>query len=144
MENNFQEIESEKTDEEMLNMVYQFDFWDAEMLIAVEKELEKRHILPDDIKERKQELIIQEDEILSQGKAATFGGQALGWFGVFGVLGLIIGYNYLYSKTTSKYTNKEYYTYDKDTRNNGSYIFYISLMTHVLFILYKLGNMYNL
>jgi hypothetical protein len=140
MSENFIQIVKEKSNEELLTMLYQFDEWDTAMLRAVETELDNRNILPADIQIRKQEIINDEDAVLTKGKAASVGGQILGWIGVLGLLGLIIGYSYTYAKAKSKYTGKTYFTYDKDTRDNGSYMFYIALTTHVLYIFYKLAT----
>jgi hypothetical protein len=136
MENRFQPIIEVKTSEELLTMVYQFTEWDPEMLQAVENELQKRQQLPDDVAIRKQEIINNEHLELSKGKAASIGGQILGWLAVLGLIGLIIGYNYAYSKTRSKYTQKKYFTYDEDTRDNGRYIFYTGLAILVASFLY--------
>ncbi|HKO80026.1 MAG TPA: hypothetical protein VJU78_06520 [Chitinophagaceae bacterium] len=108
-------------------MVYQFDKWDLEMLNAVERELEQRRILPNDIIDRKRQLIDAEDRVLSRGKEASVGGQIFGWVFVFGFLGLIIGYNYRYSKIRSKYTGKLYYEFEEPARKNGSYMLYTSI-----------------
>ena len=138
MENKFQSIVKEKPNEELLVMVYQFDQWDSEMLIAVEEELKLRQILPDDIVKHKQEIIDNELSELSKGKEASLAGQIFGWLGVLGVLGLIIGYNYAFSKTKSKYTGEKFYKYDESSRDNGTYIFYTSLIAFILYFFYKL------
>ncbi len=140
MENYFKEIASLLTDEELLTRVYQFNEWDPEMLQAIEAELSFRNLLPLDIYSIKQILIKEEDEILSQGKEATFPQQFLGWLGVLGVLGLIIGYNLAFAKTFSKYAQKEYYKYDEASRESGKYMFYISLTIIIVFCLYKFMN----
>lgn len=138
MENKFQPIVKEKPDAELLTMVYQFDQWDTEMLRAVEGELQNRQILPEDIKIRKKEIIDKELADLAKGKDASLLGQIFGWLGVLGILGIIIGYNYAFSRTKSKYTGKEFYKYDAPSRENGTYIFYTSLAVFVLYFLYKL------
>lgn len=138
MDNKFTSIVHEKTSEELLTIVYQFDQWDSEMLQAVEKELLQRQLLPEDISIRKQEMIEKETLDMEQGKQASLAGQILGWFGVLGLLGICIGYNYAFSKTRSKYTGKKYYKYDEPSRENGTYIFYTSLTILILYILYKL------
>lgn len=138
MVNNFIEIVSNKSDEELLVMVYEFDQWSPEMLDAVEAELMKRNILPTDIKSKKQELIKEEDIVLSNGKEATLIGQVFGWIGISGLLGLFIGYNYAYSKVRSKYTQKEYFKYNEASRKTGGYIFYTAIVIWTLFIIYKM------
>ena len=138
MENKFQTIVKEKSNEELLTMVYQFDEWDSEMLKAVELELQTRELLPDDITQRKKESIDKELEELTKGKEAGLAGQIFGWLGVLGIIGLIIGYNYAFSKSKSKYTGKEFYKYDEPSRENGRYIFYTSLIVFIIFFLYKL------
>ena len=134
--NRFLDIAKEKSNEELLTMIYQFAEWDPEMLSAVETELQTRGLLPDDIAARKQELIEKEDLALTNGQEASLAGQIFGWFGVLGLLGLFIGYNYTFSKVRSKFTQKEYYKYDKPSRDNGSYIFYTSVAVFILSILY--------
>ncbi len=140
MDNYFKEIASLLADEELLTRVYQFNEWDPEMLQAIEAELSFRNLLPLDIYSIKQILIKEEHEILSEGKEATFPQQFLGWLGVLGVLGLIIGYNLAFAKTISKYTQKEYYKYDDPSRESGKYMFYISLTIIIVFCLYKFMN----
>ena len=131
-ENDFGEFRlTEKTNDELLTMVYQFDLWSPQMLQAVETELQSRNILPGDIQQRRQDAIKTEDEILSKRKQASLIGQIFGWIGILGLLGLVIGYNYYYSKTTSKYTKKTYYTY---TRIRGIMvaICFLFLLPHIL------------
>jgi hypothetical protein len=136
MENRFQSIVSEKSNEELLTMVYQFADWDPQMLDAVETELQNRNILPADVAVRKQELAQQEDEALSQGRTASAAGIIIGWIFVLGFIGLYLGYNYAFSKRRNKYTQKEYFKYELDSRENGRYIFYASLAAIILEILY--------
>ena len=140
MENRFESIVKEKTNEELLTTVYQFDQWDSEMLQAIEDELQNRQILPNDISERKQKIIDKDTADLEQGKEASLAGQIFGWLGVLGILGLIIGYNYAFTKSKSKYTGKKYYKYDEPSRDTGTYIFYISLTIFVLYFFYKLAT----
>lgn len=138
MNDTFQGIVKDKADEELLLMVYQFDQWDVAMLHAVEVELKQRNILPTDVDVRRQQMIKEENERLSKGTAASIGGQVFGWLGVAGLFGLIIGYNYSFSKVYSIYTRKKYYQYDEDSRDNGQYIFYTSVIVHTLVICYIL------
>ncbi|MCY7293022.1 MAG: hypothetical protein LH615_12655 [Ferruginibacter sp.] len=140
MENNFSDIVVHHSDEELLSMVYQFTQWDAEMLVAVEDELKQRNILPEDILIKKNTLIQKKDEFWSEGKEATFPQQFLGWIGVFGILGLIIGNHLAFAKTISKYTGKEYFKYDEASRESGRYMYYISLTIIIAFFLYKIAN----
>ena len=67
-----------KPNDELLKMVYEFDEWSPEMLLTIETELNKRNILPNDISMRKQQATIEEDEVLSNGKPASLGGQIFG------------------------------------------------------------------
>jgi hypothetical protein len=140
MDKYYEDLIAQQPDEVLLTMVYQFDRWDTETLRAVEAELEYRNILPIDIALIKNELIYKEDKILSIGKEATFPQQFLGWIGIVGFLGLIIGYNLAFAKNISKYTGKEYFKYDDETRENGRYMYYISLTIIIVFALYKLMN----
>lgn len=141
MSNRFTETIEHKSDDELLQMVYEFDEWSPEMRTAVEAELGERKILPDDISIRKQLIIDEEDELLSKGTAASLGGQVFGWVFVLGLLGLYIGYNYAYSKVRSKYTGKKYFEYDESSREVGSYIFYTSIVAFILGLLYALATL---
>ena len=138
MENKFDDIVKKKQGKELLVMVYQFDEWSPEMLKAIEDELERRQMLPNDIAIRKKEIINKELKTLSKGKPASMMGQVFGWIGVLGLLGIIIGYTYSFSKVKSKYTNQKFYKYDEPSRENGTYIFYTSLTVFISYFLYKL------
>jgi hypothetical protein len=143
MDNFYQDIVAQQSDEALLSMVYQFDKWDAEMLQAIELELQNRNILPTDIATRKNELIATEDKILAMGKEATFAQQFLGWIGIVGLLGLLIGHNLVFAKNISKYTGKAYFKYNDETRENGKYMYYISLTIIIVFALYNFMNFFE-
>ena len=81
----FTEIVKNKTNDELLKMVYEFEEWSPEMLASIEAELAKRNILPNDINIRKQQMVEKEDEHLSTGKKASIIGQVVGWLTVFGL-----------------------------------------------------------
>jgi len=136
--NHFTEIIQSKPDGELLKMVYAFDEWSPEMLSAVEAELLKRNILPDDIQSRKKVLIQAEKEQLITGKQASLFGQIIGWLTVFGLFGIGIGYHYAFSKVRSKYTQDEYFKYNESSRKNGSYLFYTSLLLTSALLLYRM------
>lgn len=140
--NDFTTVVQQKTDEELLKMVYEFDSWNSDMLVAVETELTQRNILPDDVAAKSQERITDEAAALEQGKDGNGAGIVIGWICVLGIIGLFLGYNYAFSKTRSKYTGKVYYKYDAHTRKNGAYIFYTSIAIFVLAMLYKIVTMY--
>ena len=136
--NNFIEQVRVKPNEELLKMVYEFDNWDPGMLHAVETELSKRNILPGDIHLKKQKLIEEEDIKLSKGRKASGIGQVVGWLTIFGLLGIYMGYNYAFSKVKSKYTGKEYFEYDPESRKNGVFLFYIASAVLLIFIFYQI------
>jgi hypothetical protein len=140
MENNFKDIVTQISNEELLIMVYQFEQWEDEMMVAVEDELKLRGILPQNVLKEKNILIQKEDDFLTHGKEATFAQQFLGWIGVLGILGLIIGHHLAFAKTTSKYTGKEYFKYNDASRESGRYMYYISITIIVAYTLYKLAN----
>ena len=137
MENNFQDFIASHTDAELLSLAYRFDALQPDLQPAAEEELRRRNTMPPDFEQRKQLIIEQEDEILSEGKEARFPQQFFGWLGIFGILGIIIGYDLYFSKMVSRYTGKVYHEYDEQSRESGRYMFYVSLLTHSLFILYK-------
>ena len=140
MDNEFRDMVVHYSNDELITMVYQFDQWDTAMLAAVEAELNERNILPTDIELKRNKLIEKEDEYLSIGKEATFPQQFLGWIGIFGILGIIIGNHLAFAKTVSKYTGKEYFKYDDASRESGRYMYYISITIILVFCLYKLAN----
>ena len=142
MINNFQETVKNKSNDELLKIVYQFDQWSPEMLEAVEHELARRNILPTDISIRKQQSAEIEEEQLTKGKEPGLIGQIIGWLGVFGFLGIFIGYHYAFSKVRSKYTDTQYFRYNETARKNGSYLFYISMCLSVIAIFYKIMTAY--
>jgi len=131
----FREAVTSKSNEELLKMVYEFDKWNAEMLTAVEQELAHRNILPADISSRKKQLAEAEDAQLSAGKEASPFGQILGWLTVFGPVGLVIGYNYAFSKATCKYSTKTYFKYNEETRKRGRFLMIASIFVMVVLIL---------
>lgn len=140
MSNQFTNLGQSKPNQELIKMVYEFDEWSPGMLEAVEEELEKRKILPDNIAIRKQEAILAEDALLSRGKAASLAGQVFGWIFVLGFIGFFIAYNYRYTKVTSKFTGKKYFKYDEASREVGSYMFYTFLVVAILGFIYAVAT----
>ena len=138
MENIYLEIVKQKSDEELLAMVYQYRQWETAILIEAEAELQKRNILPDEIRLRKLALIERENILLSEGRESDWAGRVLGWLGIFGILGIIIGYHHSYGKVYSQYTGEEYFKYNESSRENGRYTLYIAMILHALFLLNKL------
>lgn len=136
--NDFSESLQNKSDDELLKIVYEFDQWSPDMLSATEKELSKRGVLPDDIAARKKELSDAEDEELSRGREASTAGLVIGWICAPGLIGLVIGYNYAFSKKRNRYTGQTYFKYDKKSRNNGAILFYTSLALFIFITLYAL------
>lgn len=139
MDNNYQDIVAGYKDEELLLIVYQFDQWDTGMSIAVENELKLRNILPDDLQLKKNTLTQKEHDFLLIGKEATFSQQFLGWIGIVGILGIIIGYELYFSKIKSRYTDTEYFKYNEESRESGRFIFYLSMAFTVCFLAYKIS-----
>jgi hypothetical protein len=121
-------------------MVYQFNEWSIEMLHKVEEELNYRNILPLDLRQKKQEAIDLEHEELSEGKEASIAGILLGFLTCLGLLGLLIGYNYAYSKARSKYTNKKYFKYNLDARTTGKYMIGIAITIFIIASFYRILN----
>ena len=139
MELTSEEFIAAHSDAELLRMAYRYDTDEPDLQTAAEAELRRRNMLPEDFAERKQKLIDEEDEKLENGRNASFPQQFFGWLGIFGLLGIIIGYDLYFSKATSIYTRHQYYRYDDESRESGRYMFYISLLTHSLFLIWKFG-----
>lgn len=127
-----------KTDNELLKMVYEFDQWNEEVLIAVQNELSGRGKLPTDIQARREKLIADEDRELTKGEVTSFAGQALGWITSFGLLGIYIGYSYKFAKVKSKYTGKFYFKYDEQSRKNGHYLLVASIILSFAGIVFRI------
>lgn len=140
--NKFNDVVESKPDDELLKTVYEFDLWSPEMLASVETELEKRNILPNDIQLRKQGVMESEKANLIEGKSASITGIVIGWITVFGLLGIIIGYNYSFSKIRDKYSGEQYFKYDKGSRKMGSYLFYSSIVFSTIVLLYRFMKSY--
>ncbi len=138
MENRFRETVMEYPDGQLLYMTQTPDQWEPALLLAAEEELQQRNLLPDEMLIRRAQLIAKEEESLAEGKEATLLQQFFGWLGIFGLLGIIIGYDLYFSKAESLYTGKLYHEYDSESRENGRYIFFTSIITHSLFIIFKI------
>ena len=69
--NPFSDVVKQKSNDELLQMVYEFDEWSPEMLGAVEIELHERDLLPTDISSRRKKMIDEEEERLKEGKEAS-------------------------------------------------------------------------
>ena len=134
----FLETIEDKTDDELLNIFYNVNAWNSEMVEGVKKELTKRNILPTEIIIEKSVLEMEDNITLQIGKKAGLLGQIIGWLCVFGLLGIAIGYHYAYSKETSRYTEEVYYTYDEASRENGRYLFIMSIILSCFTLIYKL------
>ncbi len=141
--NSFKQSVENKSNDELLKMVYEFDQWNVEMLKAIEDELSKRQILPDDIIERRKSAIEMDETNLLAGKDASLIGLFIGWLLAFGTLGIFIGHHYCYSKTYSKFTNKKYFTYNESSRKKAAYLFYTSIFLTIVAIFYKISTLYN-
>ena len=134
----FSETIKDKTDNELLDIFYNVNAWNPEMVEGVKKELTKRNILPAEIIKEKSGLEIEDNFTLEIGKKAGLFGQIVGWLCVFGLVGIAIGYHYAYSKETSRYTGEVYYAYDEASRQNGRYLFTISIILSCFTIMYRL------
>lgn len=140
MENIYPEIVKEKSDEALLAMVYHHGQWEEDIIIEAEAELDRRNILPEEIRLRQNAITAEEDGRLSEGIQADGPGQVLGWIGIFGILGIIIGYHHAFAKIKAKYSGKTYFKYNEVSRENGRYTFYVSVAIVVMWVVYHLLN----
>ena len=138
--NPFSDVVKQKSNDELLQMAYEFDEWSPEMLGAVEIELHERDLLPTDISSRRKKMIDEEEERLKEGKEASMLGLVIGWLTIFGFIGFYMGWRYGYSKVNSKYTKKRYYAYNEGSRKNGTYILYVSILCLIGSIVYAIIN----
>ncbi|MFT3680851.1 MAG: hypothetical protein QM791_11300 [Ferruginibacter sp.] len=134
--NSFIEIAREKSTRELLEMIYELDKWDVQMLKACENELSTRNQLPEDFQIKKNEIIEKTEAQLALGKEASMTGVVAGWLCIFGVIGLYIGYQYSHAKVISQYTGKQFFKYNDESRKTGSYIFYASIFGCIIGIIY--------
>ena len=134
----FENLVNNKSDKELLEMVYDFTSWSPAMLNSIEQELSNRNILPTDLRSKKESLILEEDSILKPGRQAGLFSQVIGWLTVFGLLGIFIGYHHAFSKERSKYTDQTYFTYNEASRQHGKNLFYASVLLTSLALFYKL------
>jgi hypothetical protein len=139
----FTESVQNRSNADLLKMIYEIDQWSPEMLTAIETELSKRNILPAYIGERREKIVSAEDLKLSKGRPASLGGQVIGWLTIFGLLGIMIGYDYAFSKVISKYSDKMYFKYNEVSRKNGKYLFYTSIIASATAIFYKIAVSYG-
>lgn len=140
----FNELLENKSNDELLLMVYEYDKWSPEMLVSIETELTKRKILPNDIRSRKEKLMELEDGKLKVGRSASVIGLVIGWLTSFGLLGIFIGYNYSFSKAVNKYSGEKYFKYDESSRKNGTYLFYASIILSTLGLLFRIFRNYSI
>jgi hypothetical protein len=140
--NDFRTAVQQKTDDELLKMINDFDSWNNEMILAVEEELTKRNVSYENVTKRKQERIANEDAALQQGIDNTGFPIVIAWIFAAGLIGLLLGYHYAFSKTKSKYTDKVYYKYDEKTRKSGSNICYTAFAIIAIVLLYKIVTLY--
>lgn len=138
MQNEYESIVKNKNDDELLAMVYTLDMWNPSMMNAIQQELKKRGILPDDIAEQKKNIIEKEHEQLLVGKNASFLGLFVGFCGVLGIIGMLVGAHYYFSKTQSIYTQNIYYTFNEDSRYAGKLMLLISTIVSILAFMYLL------
>jgi hypothetical protein len=134
----YSQVVKQKSDDELIQMVYAFKEWNPEMIQAVESELSNRKKLPNDILEKREILIQREDAKLLEGKKAGIFGKVIGFLTIFGLMGIMIGYHYAFSKVKGIYTDKEYFQYDDSSRKIGRILFYGGLVASSLFIILKI------
>ena len=134
--NSFTEIAKEKSTAELIEIIYALDDWDPNMRKECENELTRRKQLPADFESKMKELIEQGEAKLAMGKPASMLGIIVGWLTIFGLLGLYIGYHYSYSKITSRNTGIKYYEYNQESRKNGEYILYASVLGCLASVIY--------
>jgi hypothetical protein len=127
-----------KSNTELLSMVYQVDVWSPEMLEAVRNELSSRQILPADLHQKLQKQTEADEITMSKGKEGSVAVLILGWITVLGFLGLAIGYHYAYAKVRSNVTGKQYFKYDEDTRKDGKLLINVSLIGMIASFVYLL------
>ena len=137
-------VKSKPTDEllEMLRDAHQFQ---PDMIIAVTDELNARNVDTTELMAKRTALYEENETLLSSGKEGNslylvicFIASILG-----GLLGIIGGYIYSFSKTTSLAGNR-YYVYDKATRQWGRIIFWVGISCFLLAIMIEVGGSYGL
>ena len=129
----FSELVKEKSAEELMIIFTDYHSYQPEMVAAVTEELQARNVDLADLLIHRSELELEDEERLAKGSKGNslylifcFLASLLGGFA-----GVIGGYIYAYSKTSSK-AGQKYYVYDKQTRQYGTVIFWIGISVFVL------------
>jgi hypothetical protein len=135
---NFQNQMHPKTDEELLNIYYDFDQYQDEYLEIVSEEMEKRGIDFTNLKLRKQHKEAFMLELTEKGKPGDPVYITLGFISALfgGVLGIITGYMYSQSKN-KEWGDGTYYYYDLKTRNLGTGMMLLGFFVLIISFLYK-------
>lgn len=143
----FKIIVKEKSTDELKKMIFdsinwsnEINVWSKEMIMAVEDELIERNAFPTDYEDKRKKMIEEERIILEAGKNASTIGLIIGWICVLGFIGTYLGYQYAFSKVSSKFTSDVYYVYNDTSRKNGSYLFYTSIVLIIISLYLKFSN----
>jgi hypothetical protein len=145
MNNNFENIIKEKTDDQLTEIFLNANDYQADFIKIVEKELIKRKIPLESlysIRAKKDEISDARMEIGNQGNklliifsflASLFGyANPLG-----GILGIAAGYQYAYSKHKNA-NGVEFYYYNESTRKYGRWILIVACSVLCLTLIYKI------
>ena len=129
----FSELVKGKTNEELMIIFTDYHSYQPEMVAAVTEELQARNVDLTQLLAQRSELEQEDEEQMAKGRKGNilylifcFIASLLGGFA-----GVIGGYIYAYSKTSSK-AGQKYYVYNKQTRQYGTVIFWIGISVFVL------------
>ena len=137
---------SEKSDEQLFEILKRPEEYQDTYINLVEKELQKRELNNLQIKAeldrvksdtvRRTQIL---DELIKDGEPGDPLYITLGFISAFlgGFLGIIAGYIYSNSKRTSL-SGAKYYAYDKKTRDKGTAMMIIGLVVLIFSFLYKI------
>ncbi len=141
MELDFASIVHSKSTDELLRIFKEWHKYAPEMLEAVTEELDTRKVDLSDLIAEKENEIVEQETLLSKGKKGSPLYIIICFICAFlgGLLGLIGGYIYAFSKTRS-YTGKAFYVYDEPTRKYGKIIITIGLIILGIALISKLSS----
>ena len=124
MKNNFESQVEEKTDDELVELFLNASDYQSDFIKQVEAQIVKRNIPLNSlksIKEQKDSLEENKIEIGKQGSQFWLVFYLMGSLFTYGILGIVGGYQYTYSKHTNT-DGDEFFVYNDSTRKYGKWI----------------------
>ena len=144
MDFNFPAQVKSKSIEELQAIYCDGHLYQPEMVSAAMAELNARGVDMADLILQKGIFDDEQETMFAQGKSGSALYILISFvFAVMGgVIGIVAGYIYGYSKTTS-FTGNRYYVYDKQTREFGMIIFWLGVIVLVCSVIYYMQGKFG-